>query len=75
MHISPVYDMKGREIRISFVPAWLTNMNFRTGPDGGVIYYGVQYEVAKALAGAHNAGLTFAPPEDGKWGSIVNKGE
>ena len=50
-------------------------MNFRTGPDGGVIYYGVQYEVAKALAGAHNAGLTFAPPEDGKWGSIVNKGE
>ena len=38
-------------------------------------HYGVQYELAAALADGLKARLHLQPPDDGQWGAVVGEGK
>ena len=63
------------QIKLTFVPSNILNVNYFTDEDGSVGLYGKMNRVSHLLAQSLRASFSLDPPPDRQWGAIDHRGE
>ena len=71
----PSFDLLGRQIKLTFAPSNILNVNTFVNKDGIQEHYGIMYKISKIVAASLNASSSLEPPPDYNWGAIEEIGE